>query len=198
MIGGRRDRMSEVTQLSSIMHEPSYPNSGAAPRLTFGIYPGSATGSDSPEMLVGPPDDPARILGRTGRSPGRREAVHRPRLYPIPRRVVYEAGHEPHARGRRAVCPRRPASGRGAAIPIGQRRCQRVCEFRERQVAARTDRGQRASHRRGQLHRRTARDRWYVPARPRGPGQGCAGREGRGHAPGLRPPQGRLQCGPVL
>src|SRR3954454_19110231 len=35
----------------------------APPRLTFGLYPGSATGSDSSTLLAGPPDDPARILG---------------------------------------------------------------------------------------------------------------------------------------
>jgi hypothetical protein len=34
--------------------------------LTFGIYPGSATGSDQPHMLVGPPDDPARIQAALG------------------------------------------------------------------------------------------------------------------------------------
>ncbi len=32
-----------------------------APRLSFGIYPGSGTGVDSLEMQVGPPDEPARI-----------------------------------------------------------------------------------------------------------------------------------------
>jgi hypothetical protein len=41
--------------------EMPLPRSEDAPRLTFGIYPGSITGSDSPEMLVGPPDEPARI-----------------------------------------------------------------------------------------------------------------------------------------
>ncbi len=46
---------------SSVAFEMPTPRSEAAPRLTFGIYPGSATGSDSPEMLVGRPDEPVRI-----------------------------------------------------------------------------------------------------------------------------------------
>lgn len=37
------------------------PLSENAPRLRFGIYPGSATGSDQPHVLVGAPDDPGRI-----------------------------------------------------------------------------------------------------------------------------------------
>src|SRR2546425_1247304 len=41
---GRRGRMSAI------------------PRLTFGLYPGSATGSDSSNLVAGPPDDPNRIL----------------------------------------------------------------------------------------------------------------------------------------
>ena len=47
---------------SSTMNEMPPPGSAEyAPHLSFGIYPGSATGSDSPEMLVGRPDDPDRI-----------------------------------------------------------------------------------------------------------------------------------------
>ena len=54
--------MSVRNHPSSVADEmPSPAVRSSAPRLTFGIYPGSATGSDSPEMLVGRPDEPARI-----------------------------------------------------------------------------------------------------------------------------------------
>jgi hypothetical protein len=45
-----------------MLHQGSATTSenGGAPRLTFGIYPGSATG-EGPGLLAGPPDDPARI-----------------------------------------------------------------------------------------------------------------------------------------
>jgi hypothetical protein len=58
--------MSETSQLRSVAGELPLPRSEDAPRLTFGIYPGSITGSDSPHMLVGPPDDPARIQAALG------------------------------------------------------------------------------------------------------------------------------------
>ena len=38
------------------------PSSRDSARLTFGIYPGSAAGSDTGEVVSGPPDDPARIV----------------------------------------------------------------------------------------------------------------------------------------
>jgi hypothetical protein len=53
--------MSEGSQSSSTVDEWPLPRSEDAPRLIFGIYPGNATGSDSPHMLAGPPDDPVRI-----------------------------------------------------------------------------------------------------------------------------------------
>ncbi len=53
--------MSDGSQSSSPMNDMPDSQSDSAPRLIFGIYPGSATGSDSPVILVGPPDDPARI-----------------------------------------------------------------------------------------------------------------------------------------
>ena len=57
--------MGENSQ-PSLANEGPFPRSQDAPRLTFGIYPGSATGSDSPQMLVGPPDEPARIQAALG------------------------------------------------------------------------------------------------------------------------------------
>jgi hypothetical protein len=47
---------------------PSSPDSA---RLTFGIYPGSAAGSDTGEVVSGPPDDPARIVSALEELQGR-------------------------------------------------------------------------------------------------------------------------------
>jgi hypothetical protein len=47
------------------------PSSRDSARLTFGIYPGSAAGSDTGEVVAGPPDDPARIVGALDELQGR-------------------------------------------------------------------------------------------------------------------------------
>jgi hypothetical protein len=64
--------MSEGSPSSSTTQEMPVPHPEGAPRVVFGIYPGSATGSDSPEMLVGPPDDPARIQAALNELQGNR------------------------------------------------------------------------------------------------------------------------------
>jgi hypothetical protein len=51
-------------------NEMPSPRSEDAPRLVFGIYPGSATGSDNPHVLVGRPDDPSRIQAALGELQG--------------------------------------------------------------------------------------------------------------------------------
>src|SRR5436190_2627767 len=62
--------MSERPRSAPATMEWPRPRPEDAPRLTFGIYPGSATGSDQPQMLVGPPDDPARIQAALGELQG--------------------------------------------------------------------------------------------------------------------------------
>jgi len=47
------------------------PGSPDSARLTFGIYPGSAAGSDTGEVVSGPPDDPARIVSALDELQGR-------------------------------------------------------------------------------------------------------------------------------
>jgi hypothetical protein len=47
------------------------PTSRDTARLTFGIYPGSAAGSDSGEVVSGPPDEPTRIISALDELQGR-------------------------------------------------------------------------------------------------------------------------------